>query len=105
MGDSALHLLEIYRLCDLEVEEEFRSCPDHLALELEFLSYLYRWATDIEIKKFIKDHLDWILLLKEEFKQVHAHPFYASALEILDLFLNKERKRLEVEDHGEKKIH
>lgn len=105
MGDSALHLFEIYRQCGLEVSEEFKSCPDHIVMELEFLSYLYQWATDIEIKTFIEDHMDWILLPKEEFKRFHPHPFYVSTLEVLDLFLNKERERLEVEGHGKKKIH
>jgi TorA maturation chaperone TorD len=104
MGDSAIHLLEIYRLCDIQVAKDFESCPDHLAVELEFLSYLYRWATDVEIKKFIEDHLDWIPLLKEEFKQGYPHPFYRSVLEVLDLFVNRERNRLEVEDHGRKDI-
>jgi TorA maturation chaperone TorD len=103
MGDSALHLLEIYHQCGLEVSEEFKGCPDHIAMELEFLSYLYQWATDIEIKRFIEDHLDWIPFLKEEFKQFHPHPFYVSTLEVLDLFLNRERERLE--GNGKKKIH
>ena len=105
MGDSALHLLEIYSLCNLEVAQEFKSCPDHIVLELEFLSYLYRWATDSEIKRFIEDHLDWIPLLREELKRVHPHSFYMSILEVLDLFLKRERDRLEVEDYEEKNIH
>jgi TorA maturation chaperone TorD len=96
MGDSALHLLEIYHRCGLEISEEFRSCPDHIAMELEFLSYLYQWATDVEIKMFIKDHLDWIPLVEQELIRFHPHPVYSGALEILDLFLNKERERLEV---------
>ncbi len=104
MGDSAIHLLEIYRLCDMQVAKDFESYPDHLALELEFLSYLYRWATDVEIKQFIEDHLDWIPLLKEEVKQVSVHPFYRDALEVLDLFIRRERKRLEVGDDGKKEI-
>jgi len=105
MGDSALHLLEIYHQCGLEASEEFKSCPDHIAMELEFLSYLYQWATDIEIRKFIEDHLDWIPLLKEEFRWVHPHSFYVSVLAVLELFLNRERERLEAEGHGKKKIH
>ena len=105
MGDSALHLLEIYHQCGLEVSEEFKGCPDHIAMELEFLSYLYQQATDIEIKTFIEDHLDWIPLLREEFNRFHPHRFYGSTLEVLDLFLNKERERLEVEGNGKKKIH
>jgi TorA maturation chaperone TorD len=104
MGDSAVHLLEIYRLCDMQVAKDFESRPDHLAIELEFLSYLYRWATDVEIKKFIEDHLDWIPLLKEESKQVSLLPFYRSVLEVLDLFIKRERNRLAVGDHGKKEI-
>ena len=95
MGDSALHLLEIYHQCGLEASEEFKGCPDHIAMELEFLSYLYRWATDVEIKMFIKDHLNWTPLLKEELDRRHPHPFYVTALEVLALFLKRERARLE----------
>ena len=105
MGDSALHLLEVYHHCGLEVSEEFKGCPDHIAMELEFLSYLYQWATDTEIKTFIEDHLDWIPLLKEDVEHCHAHPFYMSVLEILELFLNHEKKRLEGEGSEKKKIH
>jgi TorA maturation chaperone TorD len=97
--------LEIYHQCGLEVSEEFKDCPDHIAMELEFLSYLYQQATDIEIKTFIEDHLDWIPLLHEEFNRLHPHRFYGSTLEVLDLFLHKERERLEVEGNGKKKIH
>ena len=105
MGDPAIHLLDVYRLCDIEIAEEFKSCPDHLAVELEFLSYLHQWTTDVEVKQFVEDHLDWIPLLREEFKQAQPHPFYVSALEVVDFFLQKERERLEVERNGKKKIH
>jgi TorA maturation chaperone TorD len=104
MGDSALHLSALYRHCSLEVADEFKGCPDHLVMELEFLSYLYRWASDGAIKRFIEDHLDWVPLLRDESKRLQPHPFYASALNVLDLFLNKERERLEKE-HEEKKVH
>ena len=93
MGDSALHLLALYQQCGLEVGEEHRGMPDHLVIELEFLSFLYRWKTDKGIKRFIEDHLDWITLLREELKECHCHPFYRSALEVLILFLHKEKER------------
>jgi TorA maturation chaperone TorD len=105
MGDSALHLLAVYQQCGLEVSEEFRGRSDHIVLELEFLSSLYRWASDREISRFIEDHLDWIPLLKEEVKKFNPHPFYSSVLEILDLFLHRERKRLEMESDGKKNTH
>ncbi|MCJ7748607.1 MAG: molecular chaperone TorD family protein [Desulfobacterales bacterium] len=105
MGDSALHLSAIYQQCGLEVADEFKGRPDHIVTELEFLSYLYRWASDREVKRLIEDHLDWIPLLKEEFKKFHPHPFYSTSLEVLDLFLSMEKKRLEMENDGKKSIH
>jgi TorA maturation chaperone TorD len=105
MGDPGIHLLEVYRRCDLEVAEEFRSCPDHLAMELEFLSYLYRWTSEREVKRFITDHLDWISGLKEKCKPFDPHPFYGNAIEILALFIQKERERLEAEESGKKTLH
>ena len=97
MGDSALHLSALYQQCGLEMAEGHRAMSDHLVVELEFLSFLYRWKTDKEIKRFIEDHLDWISLLREEFGKFHCHPFYKSALEVLILFLHKEKERSEVE--------
>jgi TorA maturation chaperone TorD len=104
MGDSALHLLALYKQCGLEAGGEYQGMPDHVVMELEFLSFLYERATDKEIERFIKDHLDWIALLREKFEEFHSHPFYRSILEVLLLFLRKEKERLEVVCHGSKKI-
>jgi TorA maturation chaperone TorD len=104
MGDSALHLRDVFRQCNLEVGEEFRNTPDHLCMELEFLSFLYRWATDAQIRRLIDDHLDWIPSLKCELDRVGAHPFYRSLTDVLILFVDHERERLEVMGNGEKKV-
>jgi TorA maturation chaperone TorD len=105
MGDSAIHLSTIFQHCGLEVAEPFKGMPDHILIELEFLSYLYQEVGDEEIKRFIKDHLDWIPFLKESFERAHAHPFYISLIEILDLFINQEKGRLEKKSDGKKDIH
>jgi len=105
MGDSAIHLLTLYQHCGLEVSDPFKGLPDHLVIELEFLSFLYRYGGDQEIKKVIEDHFDWIPLLKENCKRAQAHPFYISLTDILVLFIISERKRLEKEEHGEKEIY
>jgi TorA maturation chaperone TorD len=105
MGDSAIHLLTLFQHCGLEVAEPFKGMPDHILIELEFLSYLYQEAGEEEIKRFIKDHLDWIPFLKESFEKADAHPFYISLIEILDLFINQEKGRLEKKSDGEKDIH
>jgi TorA maturation chaperone TorD len=104
-GDSALHMAAIFQSSGVEVPEPFRGCPDHLVLELEFLSALYGQATDQEVRQFIQDHLDWIPRLKKDLIRFQPHPFYLSAVEMLDLFLTHERDRLERIDHGEKSIH
>jgi TorA maturation chaperone TorD len=104
-GDSALHMAAIFRQSGVDIPEAFQACPDHLVLELEFLSALYREAGDREVKQFIQDHLDWVPQMKREMIRFQPHPFYLSAAELLDLFLTRERDRLEKIDHGEKSFH
>jgi TorA maturation chaperone TorD len=100
MGDAAIHLLEIYRTCNLEIAEEFKGCPDHLIMELEFLSYLYEQATESEVRRFLEDHLDWIPLLQGECERHNPHPLYKSLLGVLNLFLTVEKRRLEMDANG-----
>ena len=104
MGDSAVHLSCVYQGCGLEVAEPLKGMPDHLIVELEFLSCLYRWAEDKDIGTFIKYHLDWIPLLIERGQAAHPHPFYGSLLEFLGLFVEAERERLETENNGKKGV-
>ncbi len=105
MSDSAIHLLALYQHCGLEVSGSFKGTPDHLAVALEFLSFLYQHARDSEIQKVIEDHFDWVPLLHEEMQKAHAHPFYLTLIEVLQLFLHSERKRWENGEYGEKKIY
>jgi TorA maturation chaperone TorD len=105
MGDSAVHLSTLFQQWGIEVLGPFKGMPDHLVIELEFLSYLYEEAGDKEIRQFIEDHLDWIHFLREASEEAHAHPFYVSLIEVLDLFINRETRRLEKETDGEKDIH
>ena len=104
MGDPALHMQELYQLASLNVPEQFRSMPDHLVLELEFLAFLYRFGSNVQIERFIEDHLDWIPELKDALEKANPHPFYRDAVEIIHQFLEQETKK-EGHDHGEKKIH
>jgi TorA maturation chaperone TorD len=105
MGDSALHMAHIFRHSGVDLPDSFRSCPDHLVLELQFLSALYGEATDREVKQFIHDHLDWIPQIKENLIRLGPHPFYLSAMELLDGFLGHENIRLEIRDDGKKSLH
>jgi TorA maturation chaperone TorD len=105
MGDPSLHMAEIFRHSGLEVPKPFHACPDHLVLELEFLSVLYGNATDREVKQFIQDHLDWVPQMRRDLNQLGPHPFYRSAAELLDGFLGHEKNRLETPDDGKKSLY
>jgi TorA maturation chaperone TorD len=104
MGDPAVHLLDIYREASLEVPDEFRSTPDHLILEFEFLALLYRDGTTEQIRRFIADHLDWIPNLREELATARPKPFYRGAVELIDIFVSSEQKDMK-DHHGQTTIH
>ena len=88
----------------LEIPEDFRSTPDHLVLELEFLSLLHQSAPKEWISTFVEDHLDWIPELKKEMDKAGSSPFYKNAVEFVQLFLEHETNDGKVKDHGKKRI-
>ena len=104
-GDSALHMEDLFQRLSLEVPEEFRSTPDHLALELEFLSLLYGWGHKEYGRMFVEDHLDWIGDLKDRVAQANPHPFYRQAIEMIHLFLLSEKENGKEPNHGSKNLH
>jgi TorA maturation chaperone TorD len=105
MGDSAIHLLDVYQKASLEIPEPFRSTPDHLILELDFLAFLYRDGTPEQSRRFIADHLNWIPDLRSEMERLRAKPFYRRAVELIDLFVRKEQQYTKDSHHGQTKIH
>ena len=91
---SAFEFAAVYRQASPKNPKGRSVSADHLVVELEFLSFLYQAGTDEQIRKYLLTHLDEVPELREEFTRFHAHPFYQKAVEILDLFLKAERKRL-----------
>jgi TorA maturation chaperone TorD len=105
LGDCALHMRDMFHQLSLDVPEEFRSTPDHLVLELEFLSLLYQSATPEQVQTFIKDHLDWIPHLKDRIDRADPHIFYRNAIEFINLFLEHEGNEGKAKIHGAKNFH
>ncbi len=89
LGDCALHIRNIFQTLSLTVPPDFEGTPDHLVLELELLSYLYRFAPGDQIRQFIEDHLDWIPNLREDIQKADSG-FYGRAVERLLEFLQEE---------------
>jgi TorA maturation chaperone TorD len=90
MGDSALHMLELYQYFGLQLPEDFNCQPDHLVLELEFLSFLYENYSIKETNQFINDHLDWIVDLIEKSQEFDVPDFYITTLNAVNSFILRE---------------
>ena len=95
MGDPALHMLKLYEDAAIEIPDQFRSRPDHLVLELEFLGLLYQAGSPDQISQFIRDHLDWIPALKTELEKAGPHDFYRNSIDLIDLFLQHQQEHRE----------
>ncbi len=91
MGQPAVEMLALYRKAGLTIPPEFRSMPDHLCLELEFMGLLCQQGTPSVQAEFLERHLDWIGDLREAAPGSERSPFYAAVLAVTDAFIAHER--------------
>ena len=92
MGDSALHMIDLYRAMGMEVPEEFSGLPDHIVLELEFLAFLFEKSlAEDAVKTFLNDHFDWVPDMVKRGKTYRPSSFYVSVLDSLERFIESER--------------
>ena len=94
MGDSALHMIDLYGCLGLEVSEEYVGLPDHIVLELEFLAILLETFSEEEVRIFLKDHLDWVPEMVSRARNYQPSAFYRSVFEALGTFIELERKEM-----------
>ncbi len=99
MGDTTIGVLKIYQEAGLSVDE--KEPPDHVAIELEFMSYLCireaasraaGKAADAEKflgwqKAFFQSYLSWLPSLCETIRTGTKSPFYLSLADCLALFI------------------
>ena len=60
MGDPAVDMLRRYRDEGIAIPDELSSMPDHVALELEYLSFLCLRGDADACREFLTRHLDWL---------------------------------------------
>lgn len=81
MGKEAVQINNFYQKCGFELnEKEFKSPPDHISLEIAFLSRILEEKKINETCEMIKNHLGWVEKLKECIGKKNS--FYGTVLSI-----------------------
>jgi len=88
---SADEVAELYAKAGLTIEEEFELIPDHLYLELLFMSYLIETNKYDLQKIFLTEHLlNWVPYYCDELLKEAKTVFYREVAEITRDFLTSE---------------
>lgn len=116
-GNTTVETLKIYREAGLKVSDDFRDVPDHIAAELEFVSYLIssqlkasekgnneRLSKMLSIQeRFLADHLlKWSISFFDIVVESTGSTFYRESSALARKFMKAEISRLSIEDSGSK---
>jgi TorA maturation chaperone TorD len=89
--DVAGSVSEFYARAGLTIGEEFDVPPDHLSLELLFISYLVGTSDLDLVENFLDEHIvNWVPYYCEELKRQARTVFYREIAEIAKKFLQDE---------------
>lgn len=106
MGDSTMHLKDLYLEADLEMAEDFKNPPDHIAAELEFLGFLLQIEEQAEPtekamcqdlrRRFLDEHLGrWFQEFTEKVVQNAETDFYRTLGMLTRLFVQEQLDEIE----------
>ena len=102
MGDSTMEVIKLYEEEGLGRDENFKELPDHVAVELEFMSFLiykeiealrkndFKTALAYVEKQegFLHGHLrQWLPLLCEKIKEGTGNLFYRAVADCVSTFI------------------
>lgn len=108
MDEPVSQVLQAYREAGLGMREDDDALPDHIATEMEFMSYLVRQQNralqtvengDVDLwqkrqRQFLEEHLlRWCPGLMEKVVAGARQPFYRLMSNLTDIFLQAERER------------
>ena len=89
LGDSALHIRFILEEFEIEIPENYRNTPDHLAILLELLAFFLLHAKSELIKQFLEDHFDWLDEFALRLEELGGTQFYLQVTRFLQQMLKK----------------
>ncbi len=91
-GDAAAHMQELVSRLGLELPPEVRGTPDHLAVELELMSFLVEEAGPDAQAIFLAQHLNWLPLLLARSEEAGLKGLYRAVLDMTKQFIAWDRK-------------
>lgn len=109
MGNTTVAVQEFYRQAGLSLDEEFTELPDHMAVELEFISYLLRRAMPEATEGDRSTTTEWIDRRREFLRQFVVgwyggfcaaireatdNPFYRAYADCLEALIRRDREML-----------
>lgn len=95
-GRAAEKVQEIYRSAGLVIDEEIDLIPDHLSVELLFMSYLIERGLLDEQKSFLEEHLlQWVPAFCDEIKKHARTTFYREVADMLKELLSSDHDEFE----------
>lgn len=80
-GEPAAHMAEVLAEFGLTVDPSDPRPPDHLAVLLEFLSFLIEQGSDDDVRSFCSDHFDWLEDLQRAGTEKKAGAFFDATID------------------------
>lgn len=109
MGDTTVAVQEFYRQAGLSLDEDFTELPDHMAVELEFISYLLRRTMSEATEGERSATTEWIGMRRDFLRQfvigwyggfcaaireATDNPFYRAYADCLEALIGRDRELL-----------
>ncbi len=96
MGDPAIDMIKRYQTDGIVIPEKYSSMPDHITLELEYMSFLFINGGINEQREFLASHLDWVGELAGDIKNFKmGSSFYSAVAETTVLIVSHCIKHIE----------
>jgi TorA maturation chaperone TorD len=89
MGDPAIDMLKRYQAEGMVTPDALSSMPDHIALELEYMSFLLVNRDDEAQREFLVNHLDWIGELARDIVNSDHGGFYSTCAEMARIVIER----------------
>jgi TorA maturation chaperone TorD len=90
MGDPALDMIRRYRAAGIAIPEALSAMPDHIALELEYMSYLLNQRDPNAPREFLETHLDWVDDLARDVGKMGMGGAYSRGAEIARALIRRQ---------------